>query len=272
MESFEVSMLDTDDVACRIGDLQKVIEAHQKRAHQHLQLAAKVHRSLLPLPVQTDRIDVDVRYLPVEQVGGDYCQVRFPSDDVYYITMCDVTGHGIGAALLATRVSSEVRHSVLSGKPPAQVLDALNRFVCDNFGDAGLFLTFLAVRIDVANREITWSGAGHPSGILLRPDGTTAWLASQNLMIGVQPECLGTEPEHRVHLAAGDRVLLYTDGLTEVFDSSGSELGESGLAAIAVSERSDDLFGMTDSILERIHAFQHGPATDDRTLILIGLK
>jgi serine phosphatase RsbU (regulator of sigma subunit) len=177
MESFEVSMLDTDDVACRIGNLQKVIEAHQKRAHQHLQLAAKVHRSLLPLPVQTDRIDVDVRYLPVEQVGGDYCQVRFPSEDVCYITMCDVTGHGIGAAWLATRVSSEVRHSVLSGK-----------------------------------------------------------------------------------------------SLTEVLDSSGSELGESGLAAIAVSERSDDLFGMTDSILERIHAFQHGPATDDRTLILIGLK
>lgn len=266
------STLDADDVTRRITELQRVIEAQQKRAHQHLQLAAKVHRSLLPLPVRTDRIEVDVRYLPVDEVGGDYCQVRFPSENICYITICDVTGHGIGAALLATRVSSEVRHSVLSGKSPADVLDALNRFVCENFVEAGLFLTFLVVRIDLANREITWSGAGHPSPILLRTDGTTARLASQNLMLGVQPQCLAPEPEHRDHLEPGDRVLIYTDGVTELFDSTGSELGEGGLAALAVNATSDDLFGMTERILDQIVAFQHGPATDDRTLILVGIK
>jgi serine phosphatase RsbU (regulator of sigma subunit) len=226
----------------------------------------------LPLPVRTDRIEVDVRYLPVDEVGGDYCQVRFPSENICYITICDVTGHGIGAALLATRVSSEVRHSVLSGKSPADVLDALNRFVCENFVEAGLFLTFLVVRIDLANREITWSGAGHPSPILFRTDGTTARLASQNLMLGVQPQCLAPEPEHRDHLEPGDRVLIYTDGVTELFDSTGSELGEGGLAALAVNATSDDLFGMTERILDQIVAFQHGPATDDRTLILVGIK
>jgi serine phosphatase RsbU (regulator of sigma subunit) len=91
------STLDADDVTRRITELQRVIEAQQTRAHQHLQLAAKVHRSLLPLPVRTDRIEVDVRYLPVDEVGGDYCQVRFPSENICYITICDVTGHGIGA-------------------------------------------------------------------------------------------------------------------------------------------------------------------------------
>jgi len=257
-----------EDVARRIGELQRVIEAQQQRAHQHLQLAAKVHGSLLPSPVRTDRLDVDVRrYLPVEGVGGDYCQIRFPSEDVCYITVWDVTGHGIGAALLATRVSSEVRHGVLS-----ELLDGLNRFVCDHFADAGLFLTFVAVRIDLARRELTWSGAGHPSPILLSPDGATAALASQNLMIRVQPECLATEPEHRRRLDPGNRVLIYTDGVTEVFDSTGSELGERGLAAIAVSARSGDVFSTTDRILERISAFQAGPAADDRTLILLAVQ
>jgi serine phosphatase RsbU (regulator of sigma subunit) len=211
------STVDADDAAGRIAELQRVIDAHRKQAYQHLQLAAKVHRSLLPLPVRTDRIEVDVRYLPVEEVGGDYCQVRFPSEDVCYITICDVTGHGIGPALLASRVSSEVRHSVLLGKSPSEVLDALNRFVCGNFVEAGLFLTFLAVRIDMATREVTWSGAGHPSAILIHTDGTVLRLASQNLM-------------------------------------------------------SADLFGMADRILEQIGAFQDGPATDDRTLILVGVK
>jgi sigma-B regulation protein RsbU (phosphoserine phosphatase) len=224
------------------------------------------------MPVRTDRIEIDVRYMPVEEAGGDYCQVHFLNENVCYITICDVTGHGIGAALLSTRVSSEVRHNVLSGKSPADILDALNTFIYGNFVEAGLFLTFLVVRIDLATREITWSGAGHPSPILLRTDGTTARLRSQNLMIGVRTQCLMPEPEHRIRVAPGDRVLIYTDGLTEVFDSTGSELGDCGLVDFVVNARSDDLFRMTDRILEQIVSFQHGPATDDRTLILVGIK
>jgi phosphoserine phosphatase RsbU/P len=257
----------------RVVELEKLLEAGQKRARQHLELAAKVHRSLLPMPVRTDRVEVDVRYLPVEGIGGDYCQVFFVGDDVCYITISDVTGHGIGSALLATRVSSEVRYSVLLGKSPAEVLDALNRFVYGNFADAGLFLTFLAVRIDLPTGDINWSGAGHPSPILVRADGTTVVrLESQNLMIGVQLQCLAAEPEHRIRLERGDRVLIYTDGVTEVFDSTGSELGESGLAGLVVEAMSDDLFGMTDRILGGVVEFQPGPATDDRTLILLGLR
>lgn len=267
------STIEADDVAGRISELQGVIDRQRRRARQHLQLAARVHGSLLPSPVHSDRIDVDVRYLPVDEVGGDYCQVRFSSEDVCYVTVCDVTGHGIGAALLATRVSSEVRHAVLSGQSPAEVLDALNTFVCADFADAGLFLTFFALRIDLAARRITWSGAGHPSPILLRGDDSTALpLVSQNLMIGVRGECLAAEPEHRLPIAAGDRILLYTDGVTEIFDGTGSELGQDGLVRLLRNAGSDDVFGMTDRLLEQIGRFQPGPATDDRTLILAGIK
>lgn len=120
-------------------------------------------------------------------------------------------------------------------------------------------------------REITWSGAGHPSAILVRTGGTTVTrLASQNLMIGVQPESLAAEPEHRVRFEPGDRLVIYTDGMTEVFDATGSELGEDGLATLVVEAMSDDLFGMTDRIIEQVRAF--GPPTDDRTLILVGIK
>jgi phosphoserine phosphatase RsbU/P len=262
-----------DDIACRVAELQRLIKTHRKRSHQHLQLAGKVHHSLLPRPLRTDRLDVDVRYLPVEEVGGDYCQVIFQNENVCYITICDVTGHGIGAALLATRVSSEVRQRTLLGQSPVEVLDGLNRFVCEHFAEAGLFLTFLAARIDLAGGEITWSGAGHPSALLLRADGTTVRrLASQNLIIGVRPQCLAAEPEHRIRLEAGDRILFFTDGMTEIFDSTGSELGEGGLATLALNAMSDDLFGMTDRIFEQVMTFQHGPTVDDRTLIACGIK
>jgi sigma-B regulation protein RsbU (phosphoserine phosphatase) len=257
----------------RIAELEQLIQVGQRRSHANLQLAANVHRSLLPSPMRTDRAEVDVRYEPLNGVGGDYCQTHFPSEDVCYITMSDVTGHGIGAALLATRVSSEVRNCVHSGKPPAEIVDALNSFVYENFAGAGLFLTFFAARIDLADRQITWSGAGHPSPLLVRADGrTVARLASQNLMIGVRPHCLAAEPEHRSPLEPGDRVLFYTDGVTEVFDATGAELGEDGLAGFMLDAMTVEVSGMIDRILERVAAFQHGPVTDDRTLILFAVR
>lgn len=257
----------------RITELEHQIEVSRARALEHLQLAAKVHRSLLPSPIRTDRAEVDVRYEPLDGVGGDYCQVHFPSEDVCFVTMCDVTGHGVGAALLATHVSSSVRRSVHSGHTPVEVVDGLNRLVYEDFADAGLFLTFFAARIDLVSREIVWSGAGHPSPILVRADGrTTVRLASQNVMIGVLPDCLADEPEHRSPLEPGDRVLFYTDGVTEVFDATGAELGEEGLAALTLDAMPAGVFGMLDRLLERVAAFQHGPVTDDRTLVLFGAR
>lgn len=185
--------------------------------------------------------------------------------------MCDVTGHGVGAALLAARVSSEVRHAVHSGLSPVAVVDRLNRFVCEKFGSAGLLLTFFAARIDVRGLEITWSGAGHPSPILVRADRrTVVRLESQNLIIGVRPECLAPEPEHRTRLSPGDRVLFYTDGVSEVFDATGAELGEEGLAGLMVDAMPAGVSGMIDRILGQVAGFQHGPVMDDRTLILFG--
>ena len=88
-----------------------------------------VHRSLLPQPVRHHRLQVDVRYLPYDDIGGDYCQVRFVDSDTCYITMCDVVGHGVHAALLATRVSSEVRHWILERRAPSDIVRLLNRFI-----------------------------------------------------------------------------------------------------------------------------------------------
>jgi len=217
----------------RIAELEHLIELEQERSREHLRLAAQVHRSLLPLPATTERVEIDVRYQPLEGVGGDYCQTHFPGEHVCYITMCDVTGHGLGPALLATRVSSEVRRSVHAGSSPVEVVDRLNRFVYANFADAGLLLTFFAARIDLARYEVTWSGAGHPSPILIRAEGqTVVRLQSQNRILGVLPDCLAARPEDRSRFDPGDRILFYTDGVTEVFDAAGEELGEEGLTGL----------------------------------------
>ncbi|KKM25421.1 hypothetical protein LCGC14_1595140 [marine sediment metagenome] len=256
---------------------EKALRKNEERAEQEmrkqLELAAKVQRSLLPQPVRDDLIYVDVRYIPIQQVGGDYCQVRFVDRDTCYITICDVTGHGIGASALASRVSSEVRHLIFERLAPSEIVQSLNAFILEYFGDTQLFLSFIAARIELKARTLTYSGAGHPSPLLIhRASGRVQTLASQNMLIGVFENVLAEEPEHSVQLEQGDRLLFYTDGLIETADASGRHLGVDGLARIGSDAMKLDLFDMADHILGQIDSYRQEPVTDDKTLIVVEMR
>lgn len=247
---------------------------HRERLHRaHMQLAARVHQSLLPRPVRHPRIEIDTRYVPVDGIGGDYCQVLFPDDGTCYVTICDVTGHGVGPALLATRVSSEVRRLVMDGHQPMRVLQKLNAFVCEHFADTELYLSFLVARFDFARQMVVYSGAGHPGPILIRQGGELIEvLMSQNHLLGISENCLGTAPEQIATLHPGDRLVFYTDGLTETADAHGKLLGEAGLAAIAASVCAGSVFEVAGCILDRLACFRSGPVRDDMTLIIAEVK
>ena len=240
----------------------------------HLQKSIiAIHRSLLPQPVRHGRLQVDLRYMPYGAIGGDYCQVRFVDRDICYITMCDVVGHDIQAALLATRVSSEVRHWIFEGRTPRDMVQLLNAFIFDDFSKLGMFLSFIVARIDLRKGLVAWSGAGHPSPILLRRDSAQIeFLPSQNTLIGVLEDCLDTEPEHVALVNPGDRLVFYTDGLSETRDFNGKQLDIDGLAELAAQAMRVDLFDMADRILAGVNQHQHGPPEDDRTLIVAEIK
>ncbi|MBI1914094.1 MAG: serine/threonine-protein phosphatase [Planctomycetes bacterium] len=256
-----------------LAAIQREMERREGTRQADLELAARVHESLLPRPVHHPRIDVDTRYVPVEGVGGDYCQVLFPDESCCYITMCDVTGHGIGPALLATRVSSEVRHLAFDRRRPMEIVQDLNAFVNHHFRDTELQLSFFAAQFDLTQRTIRYSGAGHPSPLLIRQGaGPIERLASQNLLIGVAENCLDDQPEHATQLHPGDRLVFFTDGLTETTGVEGKRLGQAGLAEIAARTCAGSLFEMADCILGRIDRFRVGPVRDDMTLIIAELK
>jgi serine phosphatase RsbU (regulator of sigma subunit) len=257
----------------RIAELERRLDHKRWTLQRQLALAAKVHGSLLPKAVRHERIHVDVRYLPIEEVGGDYCQVIFPDPTTCCITVCDVTGHGIGAGLLATRVSSEVRYHVLRGYSPHEMVRALNTFICDQFEETGLYLTFVAARIDLESRIITWSGAGHPCPLLIRRNPRTVErLESLHPLIGVMTDGFDERAELSTHLEPGDRLIFYTDGITETANIHQRMLGIDGLGSICAEAMSVDLFAMADFVLQMVTGFQHGPVTDDKTLIVAEIR
>ena len=95
MESTLFLDADLEVLRRRCADLEQELETLRRSQRERLTIAADIHQSLLPTPVRDERIWVDVRYVPIEDVGGDYCQVRFPDRATCYITLCDIVGHGI---------------------------------------------------------------------------------------------------------------------------------------------------------------------------------
>lgn len=262
-----------EQLEAELAAAKRELKWRKRRWKAQLQLAARVHESLLPGPVRHPGIDVATRYVPVEAVGGDYCQVLFADESSCYVTMCDVAGHGVGPALLAARVSSEVRRLIFDRLRPMEIVEGLNAFVFRHFRDAELQLSFFAARFDLRQRTVTYSGAGHPSPLLIRQgSGPINAFKSQNLLIGVAEHCLSDQPEHVFQLSPGDRLLFYTDGLTDTTGAQGERLGEEGLAEIASSTCAGNIFDVADCIIERIAQFRVGPVRDDMTLIVAELK
>ncbi len=263
-----IEQLETELQAAR-----RELERREQRWQSQLNIAARVHRSLLPKPVRHPLIEVEVRYVPMEAVGGDYCQVLFPVDSQCYVTLCDVTGHGIGPALLATRVSSYVRQLVMQQLRPVQIVEQLNAFVGEHFADAGMqFLSFFVTQIDLKNGTLTYSGAGHPGPLLIHgDDGNIEVLASQNMLIGAADRCLSDHPEDSRAVAPGDRLLFFTDGLTESMDADGAMLGSAGLQRILEEATAATVSELTNQIEQRVTQFRHGPPHDDMTLIVAEL-
>ncbi|GAB6165868.1 hypothetical protein JCM19992_18680 [Thermostilla marina] len=240
-----------------------------QRLHTELEVAARIHQSLLPSSVEHPDIEVDVRYQPLDQIGGDYCQIRFSDRDTCYLTISDVCGHGFGAALLATRISSEVRHGILYGLAPSVIVSSLMEFFYEFVPDCGLFFSFFITRIDLADKQLTWCGAGHPPGMLLKREGRDGlFLNSQNPLVGIGVGNSKEPCSDQVSIRPGDRLVLYTDGLTEAPNRQGRPIGTRHLMGICLSAFDLEVPDASARIFSEVSQFESGRATDDRTLIV----
>jgi len=238
-----------------------------------LDMARRVHRSLLPKRLVNDWIDVDIRYREMQLLGGDYASIILREGGNLLLTVCDVTGHGLAAALLAGRINSFIRHTVSELSDPCRVVNDLNAFFFRNFSDLGVFVTFFAVEINPEIREIRYAGCGHPPAILCRRDDRICHqLASRHGTIGLYPELTKGCMVEAIDYSPGDRLLLYTDGVTEARDQDGEFFGVERVEAL-IQECADlqDSRQVLDQLLQTLGAFRHGDARDDTLAMAVTL-
>lgn len=256
----------------KLRDAIAGLEKHQREIDQDLLLAARVQQSLAPEPVVWGGICVDTFYQPAHTIGGDFGLVR-PSEEKHLnLLVCDVSGHGISSALIANRIYSETVTLLGNHAPLADVLRRLNSLVIQNIDTPGFFFTLAAARIDRGGRTVEFAGAGHPPAMIVQPGGEPRLLRSRSTVLGMLPDAVHADATLYTALECGDRIVLYTDGLTDVVDSRGEMLRAEGLESF-VQETALLPFGeMKQGILDRVAAWRDGPPVDDVSLVLVEVR
>jgi len=204
-------------------------------------------------------------------VSGDYFDVLDlqqgdPGAGKVAISIADVIGKGVPAALLMSNLQATVRALATADTPPSELAARLNQSILRNT-TRGKFVTFFYGVLDSSAGTFTYTNAGHSAPVLVRSSGEVNRLEAGGAVLGVFSEWSYEQEE--IALAPGDRLLLFTDGITEAENSNQLEFGEKRLAELAVALREQDAAGMKDSILESVAEFTGSILVDDATLVVV---
>src|SRR5215472_7383657 len=205
------------------------LQERQKEMEEELALAARVQESLAPKNLIWGRMHVEAHFQAVRTIGGDFGLAMPCGEDHLNLLIGDVSGHGIGSALVANRIYTEMVTQLRAAMPLSDMLQHMNRFVIENMGISGFFFTAALARIDLGGRRMHFAGGGHPPAMIVTPGEEPRLLESRSMVLGLMPDAVDPEATLDVDLQSGDRVVLYTDGITDVFDSHGEILGVEGV-------------------------------------------
>ena len=270
-------------ITCTDISEQKKAEQSLRDAHAQLKrwaeevdrdlvLASRVQQSLAPQPLYWGRLAIEAYYKPVQTIGGDFGLV-LPSDGGQLdLLICDVSGHGISSALLANRIYTETLSLLRSGVDPSEMLRTLNRFMIEQIGISGFMFTMAAARLDHTGRKLIYAGAGHPPGLLISPSGDLQRLESRGAVLGAIEDAVPGKSTAEFKLSPGDRLMLYSDGLLEVWNHEDEMLGVEGLEKIVRGATALPLHAMRQAIIDGVNSYSAGPVHDDTTLILVEVR
>ncbi len=244
------------------------LEQRHREIEEDLLLAARVQQSLAPSGLTWGKVSVETFYQPVRTIGGDFGLVA-PRGSNLSLMVCDVSGHGIGSALVANRIYSETMSQIERGAGLGAMMKHLNTFVKGNLGSSVFYFTMVAARLNYDDRSLEFAGAGHPPAMIIQPGKTARLLESRSAVLGLLDDAVDNEAASQIPVQAGDRVVIYTDGFTETFNLNSDMLGVEGFAEIVRETSKLSLPEMKQQILERVAAWRHGPAADDMSLVLI---
>lgn len=256
-----------------IEEQKRKLEKQQLQINQELETAAKIQKSLLPDgDLEIDNIVVAWRFEPSGHIGGDIFQIHKISEKEIGIYMLDVCGHGVSAALVAVTISQFLmslhNRMRMTGKifSPEAVVNRLDKeFPMERFD---CFFSIVHAIFNIETGRLVYSNAGHMPPLILRSTGHLEMLESHGTSIGIGFGAASGQEEKRLN--AGDRLILYTDGLIENFGIDGERQGKEKFYAFLKKFHHLPIQNLVDRVFEDADRQRDGTApSDDMSLIAL---
>jgi sigma-B regulation protein RsbU (phosphoserine phosphatase) len=249
---------------------QKVIASQFHEQEHEIAEARAIQEGFLPKEIaQLAGYEIAGAWQSARVVGGDYFDVLPFDGETFGLCIADVAGKGLPAALLMSNLQAAVRGLASLSVAPEDLCARLNALLCRNMA-SDRFVTLFYAQLDGPARRLRYVSAGHNPPFILHADGSHERLREGGGVLGVfanQAFRSGV-----AQLQTGDRMVLYTDGVTEACNADEEEFGEQRLLTVLQENRRRSPEAIQKEILLAVSAFSHGTWQDDATLLVVGVS
>ena len=247
---------------------QKVIASQFHQQEHEIAEARAIQEGFLPKEIaQLAGYEISAAWQSARVVGGDYFDVLPFDQERVGLCIADVAGKGLPAALLMSNLQAAVRGLASPSLAPEELCVRLNALLCRNVA-SDRFVTLFYAQLDGREGRLQYASAGHNSPFVLHADGSHDRLREGGIVLGVFANQAFERGE--AQLQRGDRLILYTDGVTEACNSQDEEFGEERLLAVLREIRRRSAAELQKEILLAVTSFSRGPWQDDATLLVVG--
>ena len=281
---FAMKPIDLDDLQVTIDKAISEITFIKQTQKEHgqlvdiksdLALAAEIQLAILPQDFPPfddlkDTVDVYASMKPAKDVGGDFYDITRIDDDHIGLTMADVSGKGVPAAMFMA-----VSHTLLrlAGKkklkPEEVIIESNNVLAAESFDN--MFVTLFYAIMNVRTGEMQYVNAGHNPPYIMHKDGTLETLpTSKNICLGVLEDYTYTSDS--LTLQKGDCLVTFTDGVTEACSTSNELYGESRLEALLPTLAGQSARSILDNVINAVHAHAEGAEQSDDITMLVAKR
>jgi serine phosphatase RsbU (regulator of sigma subunit) len=231
-------------------------ELKARQAEEELAIAASIHSGLMSITLpRLDYAEFRARTIPCHAIGGDFYDV-IALPDYVCVAIADVSDKGVPASIVAATLQGIIHALMLTEQSLPETADLINHFLCTR--QVGKYATMILLKV-FPSGCVEFMNCGHVPPLLIRSDGKITELEEASPIVGIIEDA--TYSASQVMLEPGDRILLATDGITEIEDKNGNLISDEGLIALAH-------LSSLDEMLVELNRIQASPeARDDWTLL-----
>ncbi|WP_373398453.1 SpoIIE family protein phosphatase [Algoriphagus halophilus] len=250
----------------------KDLALFQERINFELEEARRVQNFILPATLpENETLKFASVFEPMDQIGGDFYDIIEIEKGVYGILIADVTGHGIQAALLTFMTSFAFKNAAIQTSSSSKVVAATNKKLYNKM-PRGSFITMFYAVYDSNTKKLTFTQAGHPEGYVLRPATRQLFpLISESPLVGAFSSDSVNYKESEIQLEIGDKLILYTDAILEVWNSEDIMLDKEDFITFLINNSHSPI----DDLLGKIKSFglkYSGQETFKDDFTMVGLE